>query len=163
TADITRPFQIYGEFEDGLASARFDVVTSWEVIEHIAEPDLKQLSENVQRHLKEGGIWVMSISPNIEIIEGVHLHQTVQPRAWWLQQFASLGWTHLESHLNFFHTQFVRGPKYGAPGSFHLVLVRDPAVVPPAPNETLFVRLYDAWLGSRVQQLLKMLVVGVGS
>ncbi len=161
TADITAPFQIYADFEHGSVPAQFDVVTCWEVIEHIAEADLKQVSENVARHLKPGGIWVMSVSPNIEIIEGTHLHQTVQPRDWWINHFKQLGWTHLDGHLRYFHTQFIRGPKYGAPGSFHLVLARQPAAVPPPPAEHWAVRLYDAWLGSRPQQWLKLLVVGV--
>ena len=161
TADVTAPFQVYGDGDAGSFPARFDVVTSWEMIEHIAEPDLKQVAENVGRHLKESGIWVMSISPNIEIIDGVPLHQTVQPRDWWVTKFQQLGWTHLESHLKYFNTQFVRGPKYGAPGSFHLVLSRNPASVPPVPTERLAVRYYDAWLGSRWHQWLKLLVVGV--
>ena len=161
TADITAPFQVYAELEQDSIPAKFDVVTSWEVIEHIAEPDLKQVSKNVGRHLKEGGIWVMSVSPNIEIIEGTHLHQTVQQREWWLGKFQQLGWTHLEGHLKYFHTQFVRGPKYGAPGSFHLVLTRNRAAVPPVPSESLAVRLYDTWLGSQPQQWLKLLVLGV--
>lgn len=161
TADITAPFQVFAESEAGSALARFDVVTSWEVIEHIAEPDLKQVSENVQRHLNAGGIWVMSVSPNIEIIDGVHLHQTVQQAEWWLAKFRELGWTHLPGHLKFFNSQFVRGPKYGAPSSFHLVLTRDAKAVPPAPHESLAVRLYDTWLGSTFQRWLKLLVVGL--
>jgi hypothetical protein len=161
TADITAKFQVYIETAQESSQAKFDVVTSWEVIEHIAEADLPRVSENVQRHLRPGGLWIMSVSPNVEIIEGVPLHQTVQSRDWWLQKFASLGWTHLPAHLNFFNTQFVRGPKYGAPGSFHLILTREATLVPPAPRERLAVRLYDAWLGSKAQQALKLLVVGV--
>jgi hypothetical protein len=161
TADITAPFQVYGEFEKGASPLKFDVVTSWEVIEHISEADLKQVSENVAGHLGPGGIWIMSVSPNIEIIDGIHLHQTVQPQEWWLQKFRALGWVNLDSYLNFFNTQFVRGPKYGAPGSFHLILTRDVTQIPAVPHERLVVRIYDKWLGSPVQRLLKLFVAGV--
>jgi hypothetical protein len=68
---------------------------------------------------------------------------------------------HLESYLNFFNTQFVRGPKYGAPGSFHLILTRDVTQIPAVPHERLVVRIYDKWLGSPVQRLLKLFVAGV--
>lgn len=161
TADITAPFQVFGQFETGERPLLFDVVTSWEVIEHIAEPDLEKVSSNVARHLDQGGIWIMSVSPNVEVIDGVHLHQTVQSRPWWTKKFQELGWIHLEEYVDFFNTQFVRGPKYGAPGSFHLVLTRDAAAVPAVPRERLLVRMYDRWLGCALQRLLKLFVVGV--
>lgn len=102
----------------------------------------------------------MSVSPNEEIIHGMRLHQTVQPKAWWLAKFLALGWHHLDSHEKFFNTQYVRGPKYGAPGSFHLVLSQNPGTAPPLPPYPLPTRLYDSWLGSRYQRILKRLVVG---
>jgi hypothetical protein len=136
-------------------------VTSWEVIEHISEQDLIPVSENVAKHLDGGGIWIMSVSPNIEIIDGIHLHQTVQPKSWWIRKFEQLGWTNLETHLHYFNTQFVRGPKYGAPGSFHLILTREVAQTPAVPEESLLVRIYDSWLGSGPQRILKLLIAGL--
>jgi SAM-dependent methyltransferase len=161
TADITYPFQIQGEFEDGARPIQFDIITSWEVIEHIAEPSLKPLAENVRKHLKPGGLWIMSIATIEDTVCGVKLHQTVKPRDWWVAKFRELGFEHREEYVRFFNTQFVRGPKYGAPGSFHLILATDSAKMPPIPKESWRGRMYDLWLGSRLQRRLKRAVVGI--
>jgi SAM-dependent methyltransferase len=160
TADITYPFQIQGEFDDGVFPIQFDIITSWEVIEHIAEPSLKPLAENVLKHLKPGGLWIMSITPVEHTVCGVKLHQTVKPRDWWIAKFRELGFEHREAYVRYFNTHFVRGPKYGDPESFHLILAADPAKTPPIPKESWRTRMYDLWLGSRLQRRLKCAVVG---
>ena len=161
TADITYPFQIQGEFEDGVFPIQFDIITSWEVIEHIAEPSLKPLAENVRKHLKPGGLWIMSIATIEDTVCGVKLHQTVKPRDWWIAKFRELGFEHREEYVHYFNTQFVRGPKYGAPDSFHLILAVDSAKTPPIPKESWHTRMYDLWLGSRLQRRLKRAIVGI--
>src|SRR5580698_6276479 len=56
TCDITRDFQIESERPGKPAEpVQFDVVTSWEVMEHIAETDLPRLFANVKRHLAPAG------------------------------------------------------------------------------------------------------------
>lgn len=160
TCDITKNFDILAETGDKTQLVQFDLVTSWEVMEHIAETDLPKLAENVKKHLKPSGLWIMSVSPNEEVIDGVHLHQTVKPKEWWIQTFAKLGLTHKEEYVRYFNTQFVRGPKYDGPGSFHLALSLNPALAPKIPKSRLGTSLYDAWLGSRYQKLLKRWVVG---
>ncbi len=160
TCDITKHFDISVQTGEHAQRAQFALVTAWEVIEHIAEEDLPTLAENVKRHLKPSGIWIMSISPNEEVIDGIRLHQTVKPKEWWIKTFASLGFTHKEEYIRYFHTQFVRGQKYGAPGSFHLALSLDPARAPRAPHESWRTRIYDSWLGSPTQVLVRRWVVG---
>jgi hypothetical protein len=71
-----------------------------------------------------------------------------------------LGWRHREEVVRFFNGQFVRGPKYGAPRSFHLVLTRDDDAPPEIPSESLAIRWFDCWLGSPPQRMLKLLVAG---
>ena len=94
TADITKPFQIVGwsDDDDGkpeklVSWLTFDVITMWEVLEHIAEDDLPQLFENIDIHLKKNGVVVMSVSPNEDVNWGVtppaHYHQCVHDLAWW--------------------------------------------------------------------------------
>jgi SAM-dependent methyltransferase len=154
TCDVTGNFELFIEANGQTKPLPFDVVTCWEMIEHIAEPDIAKVAANVQRHLTPDGIWIMSVSPREETIHGVRLHQTVQPKPWWIRKFAELGFEHSESHVRYFHTQFVRGPKYGAPGSFHLVLTRDPSRLPPIPHESVLRRMYDLWIGSLPQRVL---------
>ena len=154
TCDITRNFELLLQTNTGEDRLLFDLVTSWEVMEHIAEPDLAQVAANVRKHLAPTGLWIMSISPREEIIHGTRLHQTVQPKPWWVTAFAKLGFTQLEPFVRYVNTQFVRGPKYKSPGSFHLVLSLDPAQAPTIPGESWLRRLHDRWLGSLPQRVV---------
>src|ERR1051325_2350118 len=61
TADITKPFEVFGEFPGGEKQLKFDVITNWEVMEHIHERDIPGVVENVKKHLKPGGLWIMSV------------------------------------------------------------------------------------------------------
>ena len=160
TADVTANFDVYIESNNHRESLRFEVVTAWEMIEHIAESDLPNLAANVMKHLMPEGLWIMSISPLEEIINGVRLHQTVHPKSWWIEMFKSIGFEHLEPYVDYFNSQFVRGPKYGAPGSFHLVLSLDPTKAPTVPNLSIKEMLYDKWMGSRIQRSICRWIIG---
>lgn len=168
TADITAPFDISGEFPEGEQRLQFDVITTWEVMEHIREVDLAAVAENIKKHLRPGGLWIMSIALCDDIRNGVNLHQTVKPPIWWKQKFEGLGLQCAENYVHYFNTQFLRGPKefWRKPkgvslAGFHLVVTNDITRVPSIPKEPWFVRLYDKWLGSRPQRLLKLAIYGV--
>jgi SAM-dependent methyltransferase len=161
TCDITAPFEVLQENGQVTGLIQFDVVTSWDVIEHIAEYDLSRVAENVKKHLQPGGLWILSISPNEEVINGVRLHQTVHAKSWWVEKFRSFGLEHMEKYVQYFNTQYIRGPKYGAPGSFHLTLSPDSSLAPPIPHQKTIEMLYDRWLGSKPQRALKQCIVGI--
>lgn len=160
TADLTAKFDVYGEFPAGESRLQFDVITAWEVMEHIHERDLAAVADNVKRHLRPGGLWIMSVALEDDIIDGVNLHQTVQPKDWWLKKLASLGLHPVDQYVNYFNTQFVRGPKDTRRPGFHLALTNDPRLTPPIPPESFAVRLYDQWLGSTPQRFLRLAVYG---
>jgi hypothetical protein len=136
------------------------LITSWELIEHIAEPDLPQLFLNARNHLEKGGLFIMSVSPNEEYIEGVRLHQTVRPMDWWIRTVEANGFRHLPEFLNYFNGHYVRGPKYDAPGSFHLVLTNDVEAAPKPPRISWKQRMLDGWLESKPQQILRLVLLG---
>lgn len=160
TADITTPFEIVGEFADGQKPLLFDAVTSWEVMEHIHERDLPGVAANVKKHLRPGGLWIMSVSSRDDYVNGVNLHQTVKPAQWWIEMFREHGLHHNEDYVRYFNTQYIRGPKYSAPGSFHLILTNDVANAPKVPQESWPIRLSDMWLGSFPQRILRYAVTG---
>ena len=160
TCDVTGKFDLEVVTGEKSESLKFDVVTSWELIEHIAEPDLEKVATNVKKHLAPGGLWIMSVSPNEEVINGTVLHQTVQNKPWWVKKFQSLGLEHQEPLVSYFNTQYIRGPKFQAPGSFHLILSANPNQVPAIPSEGLKERLFDLWHGSLIQRVLKLAIVG---
>ena len=134
TADITRPFLLVGLADD--EPRQFDVITAWEVLEHIAEPDLAGVFANIRAHLRPTGRLIVSISPNDDIFEGVNLHQTVRPFEWWVATIHSFGWNHMPRMVQWFSPDWVRGRMgYRFQGSeavidsdawnsFHLVLER---------------------------------------
>ena len=72
TCDITKPFQMT---LDG-KPMKFHLITSWEVMEHIATPDLTPLFNNIRNHLEVGGYFIASTTCTPDIHEGIELHQT---------------------------------------------------------------------------------------
>jgi SAM-dependent methyltransferase len=79
TCDITKPFQVKLAGQP----ARFHLITSWEVMEHIAAPDLPQVFRNIVHHLEPGGYFIASTTETSDIHEGLELHQTRWPNAHW--------------------------------------------------------------------------------
>lgn len=117
--DISEKFDLYSSnvyehcYEE--VNWKFDVVTCWEVMEHIPEKQLPVLCDNVRRHLMADGIWIMSVSNQ----QGYH-HETIRPRDWWIKMFESEGFVHSEKIFNHFNGNFLRGPE--EPSSFNLCL-----------------------------------------
>jgi hypothetical protein len=81
TCDITKPFTLTDRGTGERAT--FDVITMWEVLEHIEEARLPQLLANVKAHLADGGLFVGSAATFDDIVDGVVYHHTVKPEAWW--------------------------------------------------------------------------------
>ena len=164
TADITKPFSVVGVSDGERVPLTFDLVTSWEVMEHIAEADVPAVFENIRRHLAPNGLVVLSISTNEHDVhdhdagETHHLHQTVRPASWWLSRLAAEGFEHHPEYVRFFNTQFIRGPKQNAPGSFHLVLCRRRDSPPAPPPVSVKRTIYERWIGSTPQRTLRRLV-----
>ena len=96
TCDITKPFAVL----DRETSERvlFDVITAWEVIEHIPEADLDQLFRNILDHLKADGYFMGSVCtvPDVDPKTGANWHQSVYPREWWLERFRAAGFEVVE-------------------------------------------------------------------
>lgn len=90
TCDITKPFCL----RDSRGEMRqFDIITAWEVLEHIAEADLPGLFDNIKKHLADDGIFVGSIAnwDDIDPESGVNWHVTVHPYDWWKAKFEAAG------------------------------------------------------------------------
>jgi hypothetical protein len=112
TCDITKPFQFV---ETGSATpVRFDLVTMWEVLEHIDEKDLPALFSNIHRQLTDDGYFLGSISL-LEYLDttGKPYHVTLQDRDWWKSMFLASGIEMLDVHP-FNEYLFCRGngPRY---------------------------------------------------
>lgn len=158
TADITKPFSVQLETDDGEEPLLFDVITSWDVLEHIRPVDLRAVCENLTRNLARGGVCVFSISFSSDVIRGVELHQTIEGRGWWAKMFEKEGLQLHDGIESYFNTQYVRGKKQGAPHSFHVVLGHRGDTPPAPPQLSLRDRILDAWYFSGPQQLMRRLI-----
>lgn len=154
TADITKRFDVSIAAEAGSQPVKFDVITMWEVLEHIPEADLAMLSDNIKRHLAPGGLWIVSIANYDYFVEGVNLHQTVKPKDWWVKMFTRLGLTHIEPMLPYFGGHFVRGAVTETEQEFHLVLSPNPAQAPKVPELPWNRKLFYSWADSRVRRAI---------
>lgn len=80
TCDVTKPFNVTITHE-GKEEIPFlcDVISAWEVVEHIAPSDLFRFFENVKNHLAIGGKFIASIS----IRPHPPVHQSIyHPEIW---------------------------------------------------------------------------------
>jgi cyclopropane fatty-acyl-phospholipid synthase-like methyltransferase len=153
TADVTAPFEVV---EDGQPVA-FDLITAWELIEHLAESSIPTFCRNILAHLADGGLFIGSINTNPHR----DLHQTVKPREWWLRLFAQHGLRNNSKIVEWFQKQFVRGERFAAPGSFHVALSRQGDTnLPSLPRLPIKERLFDMWHFSSPHRIIRAIVLG---
>lgn len=89
TCDITKEFFVRKRATREIQE--FDIVSMWDVLEHIAEANLPGLLANIRNHLATGGIFVGSVSFSQSMHDGVELHVTRKKREWWERIFADNG------------------------------------------------------------------------
>ena len=104
TCDAAKPFKITANGKP----ARFNLITMWEVLEHIPTPELPCLFANITGHLADGGYFIASTTSVADIHDGVDLHQTKwtndEWRRWLARNFPQL--EPVELGLKYY--QFVR-------------------------------------------------------
>ncbi len=95
TCDAAKPFKITANGQP----AQFNLITMWEVLEHINTPELPQLFANISGHLAAGGYFIASTTSAPDIHDGVDLHQTKwtnqEWRKWLLEKHPELEWVDL--------------------------------------------------------------------
>lgn len=115
TADITKPFQILEYYEP----MKFDVITAWEVMEHLSKDQLPQTFKNIENHLQNKGIFVASINTLID--RNKIYHKTIESEKWWIEFInKNTGLQVIPHELLFRPHEFVRSLK----GSFHICCVK---------------------------------------
>jgi hypothetical protein len=126
TADITKPFNIQtlmylNEMVAGYTNVYFDIITMWDVLEHILPVDLESLMFNLLCHSAYQSYVICSINvaskAHAELIKddwgpGKH-HQNIQPPEYWDEWFGRYGFKNDIEKLSYFEKEFVRGPCYG--------------------------------------------------
>lgn len=92
TADATKPYRLYWNE----LPARFDCITAWEVLEHIAKDDLPGFFTNIVNHTWPGTFFICSVAncPSIAeeyAVEGIDHHRTQEGPEFWLPLIESFG------------------------------------------------------------------------
>jgi SAM-dependent methyltransferase len=127
TVDLTEKFHLKDKAGAGLV---FDIVTAWEVLEHIEEEKIPILIQNAASHLKTNGLFVASIdqTPDFNPITGANYHVTLKSQQWWIDIFNQHGFKEFKNHP-FQVEDFVRGNGLGLKNwdprdgdGFHVVL-----------------------------------------
>jgi predicted TPR repeat methyltransferase len=117
TADITKPFTVNIDGDQAV----FDLITAWEVLEHIPDEHVEVLMNNIQRHLAPDGMFICSISQCEDDWEGFSYHVNVHDRDWWISRLEDLGWVIRDELFRKIDPEWVRGPENGM-NSFPLVV-----------------------------------------
>jgi len=155
TCDITKDFKLFNDNNP----MKFDVITSWEVFEHIKEEDLKNLISNLMKHLDKNGLLIFSISTNTSNMGGVELHQTVKPEVWWRNKFRDFGLTIRDDLKIWFNKNFVRGESRKYEGSFNIILSSKNNNISP-PIRSWKLKLGEWWERSKFRKFLETIVLG---
>lgn len=118
TCDIARPYTIL--YDD--TSILFNLITAWEVVEHINTNQLKTFFENINNHLEVDGLFLASVSVAEDVINGYRLHQSVFPKDVWYEKLKNE--LLIDTNLiieEYPFTTYVRGGS-NVQDSFHLCL-----------------------------------------
>ena len=91
TCDITKPFGLRHAVTH--EPVKFDVISAWEVLEHIPIELLPGLLQNIRSHMSHDGIFAASIATfdDVDPTTQVNYHATVKPRDWWESIFRKYG------------------------------------------------------------------------
>jgi SAM-dependent methyltransferase len=119
TCDVSKPYSL---FIDDKEKIFFNLVTAWEVVEHIHPNDLKNFFSYISDNLEENGIFVGSVSTKVEVIEGHMLHQSVFSENEWYNKLINDICPEINlSVYSYPFSNVVRGDW----GSFHICLKKE--------------------------------------
>ncbi|WP_199089684.1 rhamnan synthesis F family protein [Bosea sp. ASV33] len=96
TCDITKPFSLKRGSEE---PHKFDVISAWEVLEHLTPEGVDGMFQNLRDHTYPGSIFACSIS-QVDggfTDDGTPLHQTLEPLPWWRDSAAKHGFSPLDN------------------------------------------------------------------
>lgn len=89
TCDVSQPFSVNQHNE----VVKFELITMWEVFEHIPETSIDAVLQNIRSNLSADGFFIGSISTleYVNLQTGTEYHVTLQDKAWWSEKFKQNG------------------------------------------------------------------------
>jgi len=106
TCDITEPFKFLDKEKKII---NFDIITMWEVFEHIPQNLIDNVLRNIHYNIDRDGYFIGSIStiPYQNDKTGTVYHVTLENKQWWSDRFFKNGFQFIESPL--FDFEYCRG------------------------------------------------------
>ena len=102
--DITKEFELIDCTKK--SANRFNVISCWEVLEHIPVDGLETFFLNVKNHSEDGGIFIGSVAT---FPTRAGHHATVEEKDWWVNKFSEHGFRILpEAEVKFEFLEFCR-------------------------------------------------------
>jgi SAM-dependent methyltransferase len=92
-SDITKEFKLV--VTDTQEIQKFDIISAWDVLEHPKPEQIPTVIDNIDFHLKEGGLFICLI----DHVPSPH-HQCVQSEEWWLDIFYKNGFENIGFDFN---------------------------------------------------------------
>lgn len=116
TCDITKPFIL----TESNKTCKFDVITAWEVMEHLPEESLDQFFENLKKHMYKSSLFICSVSPweDIDPITKINWHVNTKSKEWWINRFKKSKFDILDNIFE--EADYPRG-KYNAPNFYEVL------------------------------------------
>lgn len=82
----------------------FDLVTSWELLEHIRPDDINAVMENIRRHTRVGAYFAGSASEDSDY----KVHRLIRGMDWWTAKFSEFGFKPDDSFRKHVGRNYVR-------------------------------------------------------
>jgi SAM-dependent methyltransferase len=117
TCDVTKEYQVTNNNEPFKAQ----LITAWEVVEHIHPNDLQMFFNQIAKHLAPNGIFLASVSTKADVIDGVVLHQSVFNEDTWFNEILTDEGAFRGSNLECLRYPFKYAVRADG-GSFHILI-----------------------------------------
>lgn len=104
-ADITKPFEII-DFKSS-EKLTFDIITAFEVLEHLEESDISGLIKNLKANMHQKSIFMCSVATFEDNEDKIVWHKTVKNKDWWIEKFTENGFKDISNQFSYL--DFARG------------------------------------------------------
>jgi predicted TPR repeat methyltransferase len=85
--------EFYGPTEYRVYPHKFDLITAWDVMEHLTEDTIGNTLDSITRHLVQQGYFMGTIE--FTNTDNELYHHLCKPREWWLEKFTECGFEEL--------------------------------------------------------------------
>ena len=98
-ADITKKFLINDY--SSLEIITFDLITAFEVLEHLEESDIPGLINNLKTNMHKKSIFMCSVATFEDKEQEIVWHKTIKSKDWWIKKFTKNGFKDISNQFSY--------------------------------------------------------------